>query len=104
MSKADIGVHGKLYSVACAPGQEARLSELGGRLDKRVDQIAAAVGDVGEARLLLIAALALMDELDAAKSGAGMVALELRAATALLDAATRIDAIAARLEPDRPSG
>lgn len=101
MPKADIGVHGKLYSVACAPGQEARLSELGVRLDKRVDQIAGAVGDVGEARLLLIAALALMDELDAAKTGAGMVALEAKAATALLDAATRIDAIAARLEPDR---
>ena len=103
MSKADIGVHGKLYSVACAPGQEARLGELGLRLDKRVDQIAGAVGDVGEARLLLIAALALMDELDAARNGSGMVALEARAATALSDAATRIDAIAARLEPDRPN-
>ncbi len=101
MSKADIGVHGKLYSVACAPGQEGRLAELGARLDRRVDQIAGAVGDVGQARLLLIAALALMDELDAAKSGSGMVALEGRAATALIDAATRIDAIAARLEPDR---
>lgn len=99
MSKADIGVHGKLYSVACAPGQETRLTQLGQRLDKRVDQIAGAVGDVGEARLLLIAALALMDELDAAKNGAGMDALEARAATALSDAATRIDAIAARLEP-----
>jgi cell division protein ZapA len=104
MSKADIGVHGRLYSVACAPGQEARLSELGVRLDKRVDQIAGAVGDVGEARLLLIAALALMDELDAAKTGAGMTALEAKAATALSDAATRIDAIAARLEPDRQGG
>jgi len=102
MSKADIGVHGKLYSVACAPGQETRLAELGARLDKRVEQIAGAVGDIGEARLLLIAALALMDELDAAKSGSGMVALEARAATALVDAATRIDAIAARLEPDKP--
>ncbi len=100
MSKADIGVHGKLYSVACAPGQEERLVKLGERLDRRVDQIAGAVGDVGEARLLLIAALSLMDELDAARSGAGMDALEARAATALNDAATRIDAIAARLEPD----
>lgn len=96
MSKADITVEGKRYSVACAPGQEARLQALGSRLDKRVEKIKGAVGDIGEARLLLVAALALIDELDTAKSTHPR--MESAANAALLDAAARIDAIASRIE------
>lgn len=99
MSKADIEIGNKRYSVVCAPGQEARLTKLGSRLDKRVEKIRDAVGDVGEARLLLISALALMDELDAArlKSQAPPEVIT-DANAALLDAAARIDAIATRIE------
>ena len=56
MAKADISVNGRGYSVACAPGQEDRLVTLSRQLDARVRQIAGIVGDIGEARLLLIAA------------------------------------------------
>ncbi|MEL7128797.1 MAG: cell division protein ZapA [Pseudomonadota bacterium] len=98
MSKADIDIYGKRYSVACAPGQEKRLSQLGSRLDTRVRNISKAVGDIGEARLLLIAALALMDEIDALKASPEQVRADGKAAAALTDAAARIDALAARLE------
>ena len=104
MSKADIDIYGKRYSVACAPGQEKRLTELGQRLDKRVRQISGAVGDIGEARLLLISALALMDELDALKAQPQQERLEGRAAAALADAAARIDALASRLDPSGSEG
>lgn len=98
MSGVEVDIYGKRYSVACAPGQEKRLAELGARLDKRVRQISGAVGDVGEARLLLIAALALMDEIDAARMIPERTLVEARAATALTDAAARIEALASRLE------
>ncbi len=98
MAKADIVVNNRRYSVACAPGQEARLTTLGARLDKQVRQIADAVGDIGEARLLLVAALSLMDELDAKPAMADPVAIEAKAAAALTDAAARIDALAARFD------
>ncbi|MEM7660942.1 MAG: cell division protein ZapA [Pseudomonadota bacterium] len=102
MSKADIEIYGKRYSIACAPGQEKKLIQFGQRLDKRVRQIAGAVGDIGESRLLLIAALALMDENEAMKTEPPQNRVEARAAAALVDAAARIDALTTRLEgPDQ---
>jgi cell division protein ZapA len=67
MAKADITLRGRNYSIACAPGQEARIVALSQQLDARVKHIASAVGDIGEDRLLLITALALLDELDSAR-------------------------------------
>ena len=99
MPKADITVEGKRYSIACASGQEDRLQSLGSRLDKRIQSIKGAIGDIGEARLLLVAALALIDELDAAKQkNTTPTDAETTASAALLDAAARIDAIVDRIE------
>ena len=60
MAKADIQLRGRSYSIACAPGQESRIEALSKQLDARVTQIAGAVGDIGDERLLLITALASM--------------------------------------------
>lgn len=102
MAKAEITIRGRAYSVACAPGQEERLIALSKQLGGRIDQIAGAVGDIGDDRLLLIAALALLDELDAARRGqvAATGPDVDRAAQALDDAATRIEAVAVRIETD----
>lgn len=100
MAKADIRIKGRSYSVACAPGQEARLVSLSHQLDARIEDIAKAVGNIGDDRLLLIASLALLDELDAAHQAQAAAAgpdVE-RAARALNDTASRIEALAARIE------
>ena len=100
MAKADIKVRGRSYSVACAPGQEARLIALSRQLDARVQEISNAVGNIGDDRLLLLASLALLDELDAshqAQAAAAGPDIE-RAARALTDTAARIEALAARIE------
>ena len=100
MAKADIKLRGRSYSVACAPGQETRLIALSGQLNARVEEIARAVGNIGDDRLLLIASLALLDELDAAHRAQTEAAGPdvQRAAQALSDTATRIEALAARIE------
>jgi len=100
MAKADITIRGRSYSVACAPGQEDRLIALSRQLDGRVEGIAGAIGNIGDDRLLLIAALALLDELDAAqRAQAANAGPDIaRAAEALSDTATRIEALAARIE------
>ena len=102
MAKANIRVYGRSYTVACSPGQEARLTELGAELYERMTRIASAVGDVGDDRLLLVAALSLLDELHAAQGGsrARLAELEERAADALDQAAGRIEALAERVEND----
>lgn len=98
MAKADITLRGRAYAIACAPGQEVRIRHLAEQLGTRVDQIADAVGDIGEERLLLIAALALLDELDAARNAKPPPDAERRAIARLEGAAARIDALAARIE------
>ena len=100
MAKAEIRIKGRSYSVACAPGQEARLIALSHQLDARIEDIAKAVGNIGDDRLLLIASLALLDELDAAHQAQAAAAgpdIE-RAAHALNDTAARIEALAAKIE------
>lgn len=100
MAKAEITIRGRAYSVACAQGQEARLAALSKQLNGRVEQIAVAVGDIGDDRLLLIAALALLDELDEARRGqAASAGLDIaRITEAMDDAATRIEALTVRIE------
>jgi cell division protein ZapA len=101
LAKADISFRGRNFSIACAPGQEKRIQRLGDQLHDRASQISAAVGDIGEDRLLLITALALLDELDGARRQAsGPSEAELRAAEQLAGLAAKVEALAARLEND----
>ena len=62
MAKAEITVGGKRYSLSCAPGQEARLEELGARFDQRVMELTEALGDLGAERLFLAAGISILDE------------------------------------------
>lgn len=99
MAKADISIRGRNFSIACAPGQEMRVQRLAEQLDDRVGQIFNAVGDIGEERLLLITALALLDELDSARRGvSARPDTEARAVEILISMAGKVEALAARLE------
>lgn len=99
MAKVDITLRGRSFSIACAPGQEMRVQRLADQLDARAGQIADAVGDIGDERLLLITALALLDELDSARRGVpARPDTEARAIDLLLAMAGRVEALAARLE------
>ena len=68
MALVTVTINGRDYEVACDDGQEAHLSRLGTYVDKRVGELTAAVGQVGEARLLVMASLLLADELSDAYS------------------------------------
>jgi cell division protein ZapA len=105
VAKAELLIAGKRYALSCAPGQEARLEELGGRFDKRVLELTEVLGDLGAERLFLAAGLSLLDELDAQAVGVGAKAmddrirnLENRAATLLTDAAARIEMLSRRVD------
>lgn len=110
MSQVAVTVNGRPYKVACDDGQEPRIRRLAQYVDARVGEFVKTVGQVGEARLLLLAALVIADELSdanealqqeesrnrAAASEAGGAAEA--AADGVHDLAQRIEAIAARLE------
>lgn len=63
MAQVEIPVNGHLYKVACENGQEQRLIELGRYFDRHVVRLAGEIGQIGEPRLLLLAALTICDEL-----------------------------------------
>ena len=62
--------------MACSPGQENHVIALGKRIDQVVRSVAAASGPIGEARLLVMAALILTDRLTEAEKNASADAAE----------------------------
>lgn len=63
MSQVSITINERKYQVACDDGQEAHLTRLGDYVDKRLNELVAAVGQVGDSRLLVMVSLLLADEL-----------------------------------------
>jgi cell division protein ZapA len=70
MAKVDVSINGRLYPVACDPGQEERVLELAGILDERVRKFSggAPIGGIGETHILVLAGLMLADELSESKA------------------------------------
>lgn len=84
MAQVDIRVNGREYRITCDDGQEARLQQLAAYFDRYVTQLADDLGQIGDARLMLLSALSLCDELFEAKARAE----DLEHATDSLDADT----------------
>jgi len=63
MPQVSITINGRKYQVACDDGQEAHLTRLGDYVDKRLNELVAAVGQVGDSRLLVMVSLLIADEL-----------------------------------------
>lgn len=63
MATVDITVNGRSHTVQCDDGQESRLRRLAQYVDGRVRELAEAHGQLGDARLLVLASLLVADEL-----------------------------------------
>jgi len=105
MAQVTVTINGRSYPVACNEGEEPRIEELGRYIDAKVKTFARELGQIGETRLLVLAALVLADELadaqgesDGARAGNGAALDDGIAAAGIENLAQRIEAIAARLE------
>ena len=98
-----IRLNGTPYQIGCGPGEEARIEALGKDIEEVLQSLVGSVGQIGEARLLAMAALILADRAqDTSKSaanggGEGAAAGEDAAAEALERAADRIVELASKL-------
>lgn len=100
MPTLDITIHNRPYGVQCGEGEELRLKRLASYVDARVREQAAAHGQIGDARLLVLTSLLIADELDDAlaeikrlQAGAGSASAGDDNGTAAM-----IDRMAERLE------
>jgi cell division protein ZapA len=69
MGQVAVTVNGRSYRFGCGDGEEARLQELAEYVKSRMDALSSEHGNVGEERLLLMAALTIADELWDATDG-----------------------------------
>src|ERR1700761_4627183 len=116
MPLVNVMVNSRAYTIACDEGEEDHLKDLAAHVDAKVRELLESVGQVGDQRLLLMAAVLITDELfegrarlDAHEKTVGDLAIaheqisgelnrsEESAVIALEKAAKRIEVIAARL-------
>ena len=63
MGQVAVTLNGRTYRLRCGDGDEARLLQLAGYLEQRIEALAVEFGQVGDERLLLMAALLVADQL-----------------------------------------
>ena len=63
MALVNVMISGRAYTIACDDGEEEHLRELGALVDAKAREVQETVGQVGDQRLLLMAALLMADEL-----------------------------------------
>jgi cell division protein ZapA len=59
----NVTINGRQYRMACEEGQETRLLRLSENLESRIQSLRGKFGEVGDARLVVMAALTVCDEL-----------------------------------------
>ena len=59
----NVNINGRQYRMACEEGQEMRLLRLAESLESRIQSLRGKFGEIGDARLTVMAALTVCDEL-----------------------------------------
>ena len=62
-SHVNVTINGRQYRMACEPGQEGQLLRLASDLESRIALLRGKFGEIGDARLVVMAALTVCDEL-----------------------------------------
>jgi cell division protein ZapA len=63
MNHVNVTINGRQYRMACEEGQEPRLLRLAESLESRIESLRGKFGEIGDARLTVMAALTVCDEL-----------------------------------------
>lgn len=107
MPELTVEINGREYQVACDDGQEEHLTKLARYVDTKMGELVGAVGQIGDARLLVMISLLIADELSDAykqlesfdsEAGGDGKASHAAMTSALEVCAQRIESIAARFE------
>ncbi len=102
MAQVSVSINDRRYQIACEDGQEAHLSRLATYVDKRIGELVASVGQVGDAQLLVMVSLLIADELSDAYGETETMRAADQGAAARFEAeetlSANMDALADRIE------
>lgn len=98
MGQVTVRVNGRDYQMACEDGEEDHLVHLAEYINRHVNDLVDTVGQVGEARLLLMASLVIADELADAYRKIDELGGGQSDDQPIAGLAERLEGIAARLE------
>ena len=87
MAQVSVSIGGRAYRLACNPGEEAHLEALAHTVDEKITQMRAAFGEIGDQRLVVMAALTIADELNEARKATAAQTRRAEAALAAEEAA-----------------
>jgi cell division protein ZapA len=99
MAHVSVTIDNRKYRLACNEGEEARLEQLASMIDSKIAELRGSFGEIGDSRLVVMAALTFADSLTEAKGTIEAERERNRAALLRADAAAaQMDALGARLE------
>jgi cell division protein ZapA len=99
MSQVSVTIDGRKYRLACNEGEEARLESLAGMIDGKIGEMRSSFGEIGDQRLVIMAALTIADNLTEAREAAEAERNRSEAAERRAQAlASRLDELGSRLE------
>ena len=62
MSEVNITINNREHKIACSPGEEERVQELAILLNNEVINIANNLGQIGDVKLMVLAAITILDK------------------------------------------
>ena len=96
MPDVKLSIGGREYFVACNPGEEQRLLELGAMVNASAQEASGGSSSLNEMRVLLYSALLLADKLHDARSAG--VAPDAHDSTGSIQSSDALEGLATRLE------
>ncbi len=63
MAQVTLRINGYAYTIGCKDGEEKHLESMGAEVGRRIDVVRASAGPSGEARMLVMAALLMADDI-----------------------------------------
>lgn len=99
MAQVSVTIDGRKYRLACNEGEEARLESLAGMIDEKIGEMRTAFGEIGDQRLVIMAALTIADSLAEARDQAAAERTRFEEAEQRAQAvASSLDQLGSRLE------
>ncbi len=99
MAHVSVTIDNRRFRLACNEGEEARIELLASMIDDKINELRGSFGEIGDNRLVVMAALTIADNLLEARERAAAERQRTEAAEArAAGAAAQIDALGARLE------